>query len=141
MGRYWSEPGQLVVVEVPEVRVEAVLDAVIAVHPLTHGDYDRVSFAAATGQQMFRARNGARNAATDDVMTVPCQRISFFVGTDEAALGAVMDAIYAAHPYEEPVIYLMPTTRMRAVRGSDDANPNRFWNGTAEDWVPKPHRG
>ncbi len=139
-GRYWSEWGHLMVIEVPEARAEQVIAAIVAVDPLQHGDYDRVTFASAAGQQSFRPRDGARNMATDDVMTVPCQRLSFFVRTDEAAMAAVLGAVYAAHPYEEPVIYLQPTVRMRAVRGSDDANPNRFWNGAAEEWVPAPHR-
>jgi hypothetical protein len=48
-------------------------------------------------------------------------------------------AVYLAHPYEEPVVYLLPTVRLPPVRRYDDSNPNRFWGCAAEDWVPLPH--
>ena len=43
------------------------------------------------------------------------------------ALDALIRAIYAAHPYEEPVIHLVPAQRCRHRRGTDEDNPNRFW--------------
>ena len=54
-GRYWSEPGHLVIIEVPDARALALLQAIEAVFPMDHGDYDRVSFASCPGRQRVRA--------------------------------------------------------------------------------------
>lgn len=69
-----------------------------------------------------------------------CVELQIFVPKLGADLEPVIRAIYHAHPYEEPVIQLLPAARTRHRRGQDEDNPNRFWNQDAADWVPKAHR-
>lgn len=137
--RFTTETGYELTVEVPEERVDAVLEAALSVTPLKWGDYDRVAFRSAAGVQQFRSLGTGRNAESTDTMTVPCQRVTCFLpGT--ADIAAVLEAVYHAHPYEEPVVLVTPALRSRHIRGLDEDNPNRFWNRPAADWVPAEHR-
>ena len=52
-------------------------------------------------------------------------------------LKEVVTAIYQAHPYEEPIIFIQNCLRTLRIRGADIDNPNRFWNRQGVDWVPK----
>lgn len=137
--RFKAETGHQLTVEVPEERADAVLQAIIAQVPLVWGDYDQVAFRTAPGRQQFHSLGTGRNAETDGVVEVPCQRVSCFLpeGTDCAA---VLEAVYDVHSYEEPVIVLTPAQRSLHIRGVDEDNPNRFWNRPAADWVPSAHR-
>ncbi|NND19470.1 MAG: hypothetical protein HKN98_12915, partial [Silicimonas sp.] len=107
---------------------------------LRYGDYDCVAYRTAAGVQQFRSLGSGRNAATEKVVEVPCVEVSFFIGSNEDRAVAVLRAIYSAHPYEEPVIFVEPCVRTLHIRGMDEDNPNRFWNNEAEDWVPDEHR-
>ena len=137
---YWLEAGQLVDVEVPEAELDRLIAGVCAVAGLQHGQYEAVSFASTPGVQRFRVLDTARNAATKDVVDVPCVSWRFFVAGGEAALEQVLEAIYDTHPYEEPVIYVHNVRRGRHVAGTGDDNPNRFWNRPSANWVPDAHR-
>ncbi|WP_235855988.1 hypothetical protein [Mesobaculum littorinae] len=134
--RYRTDAGTHVLVQVPEADAQRLLDAVTQVLPLDWGDYDRVSFRTAPGIQTYRSRGGGRNPATPGEVEVPCCEVSFFV-PGSADLDMVVRALYDIHPYEEPVIFLTPTTRTRHIRGVDEENPNRFWNRPAAEWVPE----
>ncbi len=139
--RFFTETAVLIAVQVPQAQLERVQEAVEEVHTLKYGDYDKVSFATAPGVQRFRALGTGRNAATEAAVTVPCVELRFTAVADAAALTRIVTAIYGVHPYEEPVIHMMPALRMRHVRGMDEDNPMRFWNSPPEDWVPEAHRG
>ncbi len=138
--RFTTESGLRIITQVPEIRAQTVVEAVRAVVPLTWGDYDAVSYLAASGTQHFRSMGSGRNAATDRIVDVPCAELSFFVSDDAADAEAVLSAIYAAHPYEEPVIFVLPCLRTCHIRGTDEDNPNKFWNSPTEAWVPQEHR-
>ena len=138
--RFTSEAGLKVVVQVPNAHAERILDSVLQHADLKYGDYDRVAFRTTEGVQQFRSLSGGRNAATDDVVEVPCLEVSFFLQNDDAVLTEVLKAIYWAHPYEEPVVHVTPCLRTLHIRGLDEDNPNRFWNRESEDWVPNEHR-
>ncbi len=58
---------------------------------------------------------------------VPTNVVSFSVLHNAMVLKKALDAIYQAHPYEEPVIYLSEVWRTRSTN-PDLANPNRLWN-------------
>jgi hypothetical protein len=139
--RFETESGLRLFVQVPQARVQALLQAITDCAPLGWGDYDQVSFATCNGVQRFRSLGSGRNAATKAAVDVPCCELSFFLPDGEAQLETVLRAIYAAHPYEEPVIFVSPVMRTLHIRGQDEDNPNRFWNRESEDWVPEPHRG
>lgn len=134
--RFTAEAGVRILVQVPDARASALLDAVLAVDPLAYGDYDRVSFRTASGTQRFRSLGHGRNAAMAEAVGVDCVELSFFLPEDDALCTRVIEAIYAAHPYEEPVLFVQPCLRGRHIRGMDEDNPNRFWNRPPEAWVP-----
>lgn len=137
--RFTTQTGWRVLVQVPEPDCPRVIAAVIAEDPLVWGDYDRVTFAT-PGQQQFRSLPGGANAATEEAVSVPCLELSFFLSGDAGRLDPVLHAIYRVHPYEEPVILVLPALRTCHIRGVDEDNPNRFWNRETADWVPDAHR-
>lgn len=138
--RFVPQKGLRILVQVPEVRAQDVIDAVLGVTALKYGDYDRVTFTSAAGTQRFRSLGSGRNKATETVLGVPCTEVSFFLSDDDAQATQVLEAIYAVHPYEEPVIFVETCLRTCHIRGLDEDNPNRFWNSKTQDWVPDSHR-
>ena len=141
--RFSVEQGIRILVQVPESDADAVQQAILSVDPLVWGDYDRVSFTSALGIQQFRSLPGGVNAAMEHEAQVACVELQVFTPARGAELERILSAIYAAHPYEEPVIQLVEATRTRHVPGLDEGNPNRFWNRSdAEmpEWVPEAHR-
>ncbi len=139
--RFSTEDGVHVVVQVPEPSCQGLIDRILTETPLAWGDYDSVSFRTAPGTQQFRSTGAGRNPATAGVVEVPCVELSFFLPLgDDTHTARVVAAIYDAHPYEEPVIFLTPCMRSLHIRGRDEDNPNRFWNAPPADWVPGAHR-
>ena len=138
--RFVAEEGLRIIVQVPDSCAQRIVDAILVEDALKYGDYDCVAFRTASGVQRFRSLGSGRNPATERVVEVPCVELSFFLSGGETEAARVLKAIYSSHPYEEPVVFVEPCLRTLHVRGMDEDNPNRFWNGDAEDWVPKEHR-
>ncbi|MCX8227631.1 MAG: hypothetical protein OTI35_16285 [Sulfitobacter sp.] len=138
--RFIPEEGLRIIVQVPETHAQKIVEAVLGIVSLKYGDYDSVTFRTEPGRQQFRSLGSGHNIATETVVEVPCLELSFFLPSDEAKATQVLTEIYSAHPYEEPVIFVQTCLRTLHIRGMDEDNPNRFWNGEAEDWVPKEHR-
>ena len=138
--RFSSERGCRLFVQVPEPQAQRVVAAVLRKDELPYGDYDAVTFRTLPGFQRFRSLGTGRNVATERVVEVPCVEISFFLPTDDTKAVRVIRAIYDAHPYEEPVVFIEPCIRTLHVQGLDEDNPNRFWNQPPDDWVPEEHR-
>ncbi len=126
--RFTTEDGYLVRMEVPTQNREQLLDAVRSVTDLKYGDYDGVSFTTSPGIQRFRSLGGGHNPAKDTTTELECVAVTFFLPSDQRVLEKVLRAIYTAHPYEEPVIQIIPAARSLHIRGMDEDNPNRFWN-------------
>lgn len=138
--RFTPESGFRVTVQSPDQNIATIVDHVLAEASLKYGDYDSVAFRTAAGVQQFRSLGSGRNTATQEVVEVPCMEISFFLESNEALVGRVVEAIYASHPYEEPVVFIEACLRTLHIRGLDEDNPNRFWNSAPADWVPEEHR-
>jgi len=138
--RFITETGTRLLVQVPQEAALRVLQAITAADPLTYGDYDQVAFTTSPGAQQFRSLSGGRNPETDAAVTVPCVELQVFTEATGQELEPILRAIYDAHPYEEPVIQLLPAERTRHIRGMDEGNSNRFWNRETPDWVPEEHR-
>ena len=138
--RFTIEQGTRLLIQVPQQAAARLLQAILAQEPLHWGDYDQVAYTSSTGVQQFRTLPQARNRATAQAVTVDCVELQIFVPKQGQDLEPLLCAIYYAHPYEEPVIQLIPAARSLHGRGQDEANPNRFWNQEAADWVPDIHR-
>jgi len=96
-----------VVVFVPPEAAPAVHEALAAAGAGVIGAYDRCAFAA-PGEGIFRPLAGARPAvgARGRLERVQEQRLEMVA--DEAQVPAVVAALRAAHPYEEPAFDLYP---------------------------------
>ena len=138
--RFIPENGFRVTVQTPDQNSQIIVDHVLTQTPLKYGDYNSVTFKTAAGIQQFRSLGGGRNAVTDTILEVPCVEVSFFLENNEPLIARVIEAIYSAHPYEEPVIFVEACLRTLHIRGLDEDNPNRFWNSAPADWVPEEHR-
>jgi hypothetical protein len=138
--RFTPEPGFRITVQSPDQNIPTIVEHVLAEVSLKYGDYDNVTFKTAAGVQQFRSLGSGRNTATQVAVEVPCVELSFFLENNEALVARVVEAIYAAHPYEEPVVFVEACLRTVHIRGLDEDNPNRFWNSAPADWVPKEHR-
>jgi hypothetical protein len=138
--RFIPEHGFRIALQVPQTHTQIILDTIMQITSFKYGDYDQVSFTTSVGTQQFRSLGSGRNAPTQSVVSVPCVELSVFVEKDDTLLARVIDAVYNAHPYEEPVIFITNCLRTQHIRGLDEDNPNRFWNTSALNWVPSEHR-
>jgi hypothetical protein len=132
--RFTVESGYLVRLELPEQVRNLVMDAVLSVTDLKYGDYDKVSFTSSPGITRFRSLGHGHNEATASINCWQDVEVTFFLPDDPKVLEAVLRQIYASHPAEEPVIHLLPASRTLHIRGLDEDNPNRFWNGPDPEW-------
>lgn len=97
----------MVVVTVPPNHVDAVLDAIAAAGGGQIGHYTHCAFVSpGTGRFKPDAKADPHVGARETINSVDEIRIETFCRRDRAR--AVAAAIRAAHPYEEPVIYLLP---------------------------------
>jgi hypothetical protein len=124
---YRLEPAYLITVHVPNEIVDKVLKSVVAAVGLAYGNYDQVAFLEAPGREQFRPRDGSKAGAMKKAVRIPTTSVSFSVPHDTAALKDALDAIYKAHSYEEPVVYVSDVWRTRST-APDETNPNRWWN-------------
>lgn len=138
--RFTPEHGLRITVQVPDQYTQKIVDVVLKVVSLKYGDYDSVTFKTALGVQQFKSLGSGRNAATEAVLQVPCVELSFFTVNAGPLVAQVLEAIYSAHPYEEPVIFVEECLRTQHIRGMDEDSPHKFWNSAPADWVPKEHR-
>jgi hypothetical protein len=97
----------LIITTVPESHLDAVLEAIAAAGAGIVGHYTHCSFSSA-GTGRFKPDEAANPhiGEKSEINTVDEIRIETFCDRSQAR--AVTAAIRAAHPYEEPVIYLLP---------------------------------
>lgn len=138
--RFTPERGFRITVQVPDQNAQTIVQEILKETDLKYGDYDSVTFRTAPGIQQFRSLGSGRNAATETAVEVPCIEFSFFLENNDALAARVVEIIYSAHPYEEPVVFVEACLRTLHIRGLDEDNPNRFWNSAPADWVPEEHR-
>ena len=114
--------------------VDRILDAVMAVHPLGYGRYQRNASVSAVGKETAQPEpsstttthvDGFEAGATE---TYPMVELKISIERDRQVLARVMDAVIAAHHYEEPVIFLREDWASRAAYNPNSDNPNRWWN-------------
>jgi hypothetical protein len=97
----------MIVVTVPPEKAQDVLDAMAEAGAGVLGSYTHCAYVV-SGEGLFKPNEGADpySGMKGQVNTMPEVRIESFCNRDQAR--HVMSAIRAAHPYEEPVIHLIP---------------------------------
>lgn len=127
----------LITVQTPKEDVARLLQTVIEIDPLAMGKYDSNAFATADGFEHYRPRQGAAAGVEDGIRVRPavCE-LSFQIEPEEAKLEAIVEAVFQAHSYQEPVIVVREVFASRSKGLDDKNNPNRWWNTTG-DWKSK----
>ena len=136
---YMAKSGRFVPVWLLEIQTLAddtdrILDAVLEVHPLSYGRYQRNASISAIGKETAQPEPGSTTTTHVDgfkagsTETYPMVELKISIQRDTAVLEKVMDAILHAHHYEEPVIFLREDWASRAAYDPQSDNPNRWWN-------------
>jgi len=136
---YKAESGAFVPVWTLEIQTldsdtDRILDAVMAVHPLSYGRYQRNASISAVGRETAQPQpNSTTTTHVDEFKagtthTFPMVELKISLDRDLAVLQAVMGAILGVHHYEEPVIFLREDWTSRAAYDPNSNNPNRWWN-------------
>lgn len=113
---------------------DRILDAIMAVHPLSYGRYQRNASISTEGRETARPEPGSTTDShiadftPGGTETYPMVELKISIERDPAVLAQVMDAILAVHHYEEPVIFLREDWAHRAAYDPNRDNPHRWWN-------------
>ena len=136
---YRAKSGRLVPVFTVEVQTlpedtDRILDAVMKVHPLSFGRYQRNASISAVGKETAQPEAGSTTTShvegfeAGSTETYPMVELKISIDRDLDELAKVMDAIIHAHHYEEPVIFVREDWASRANYDPQSDNPNRWWN-------------
>lgn len=136
---YQAKSGRLIPVWTLEIQTlpedtDRILDAVMAVHPLSFGRYQRNASISAQGKETAQPEAGSTTTThvdgfqAGDTETYPMVELKISVERDLAVLERVMDAILHVHHYEEPVIFVREDWASRASYNPDSDNPHCWWN-------------
>ena len=139
LNSYKATTGTLVAVWTLEIQTvprdtDRILDAVMKVHPLSFGRYQRNASISSVGKET--AQPEANSTTTTHVdgfeagstETYPMVELKISIERDLEVLEKVMDAIIYAHHYEESVIFVREDWASRAAYDPTSDNPNRWWN-------------
>ncbi len=124
----------LVTFQAPMEDVDRIMTYVTAIIPLVMGKYDSNSYQTAEGMERYRPLQGAAAGPEAELRKRPgVVEVFFEIPEDQQLAEKVVEAIFQAHSYQEPVIRIQSILGSRS-RGLDDSkNPNRWWNTTG-DW-------
>lgn len=112
---------------------DRILDAIVEVHPLGYGRYQRNASISAVGRETSQPMEGSTTdthcggfgVGGTETYPIVELKVSFERKTDVLAM--IMDAVLNVHRYEEPV-YLREDWASRTNYNPDRDNPNRWWN-------------
>ena len=114
--------------------VDDILDAIMAVHPLAYGRYQRNASVIATGYETSQPQPNSTTTTHNqhyrlgDQEKYPVVELKVSFERDVKTLEAVMDVVLQHHHYEEPVIFVREDWVSRAAYNPNRNNPNRWWN-------------
>ena len=139
LAQYTSRSGRLVPVWTLEIQTlpedtDRILDAVMAVHPLSFGRYQRNASISAVGMETAQPEEHSTTTthvagfAAGQTETYPMVELKISIERDLQALERVMGAVLDVHHYEEPVIFVREDWASRANYDPNSNNPNRWWN-------------
>ncbi|WP_208978259.1 hypothetical protein [Pseudovibrio denitrificans] len=140
-GRF--EPVWTIEIQTLPEDTDRILDAVMQVHPLSFGRYQRNASISATGKETSQPEPNSTTTTHVDgfkagmTETYPMVELKISIERNLHVLEKVMDAILHVHHYEEPVIFLREDWASRAAYNPNSTNPNRWWNngkGMPEKW-------
>lgn len=131
-GRF--EPVWTIEIQTRPEDADRLLDAVMQVHSLNFGRYQRNASISAVGKETSQPEEGSTTTTHVDgysagqTETYPMIELKISIERDLTALERVMDALIYAHHYEEPVIFVREDWASRAAYDPKSDNPNRWWN-------------
>jgi len=125
----------LLTFQAPPEDIDRIMAAVALITPLPMGNYDNNAYQSAPGIERYRPLDGAAAGAEKEIRKRPgTVEVIFELPADHAVVEQVIEAIFQAHSYQEPVIRLQDVLTSRSKGLDDGANPNRWWNTTG-DWM------
>lgn len=128
------EPVWTLEIQTLETETDRILDAVMKVHPLSYGRYNRNASISAVGKETAQPQPNSTTTThkpgytAGQTETYPIVELKISIERDLAVLERVMDAILHVHHYEEPVIFVRDTWVSRAAYDPNNDKPNRWWN-------------
>ena len=136
---YKAASGRLIPVLTLEIQTlpedtDRILDAVMAVHPLSFGRYQRNASISAVGRETAQPESNSTTTTHVDgfvpgsTETYPMVELKISVERDLSILAKVMDAVIGLLHYEEPVIFVREDWASRAAYDPNSDNPHRWWN-------------
>ncbi|MEO0383656.1 MAG: hypothetical protein AAF234_08915 [Pseudomonadota bacterium] len=136
---YRAKSGRFVRVWTLEIQTlptetDRILDAVMRVHPLSFGRYQRNASISAIGKETSQPEPNSTTTTHKDgysagsTESYPMVELKISIERNLSVLERVMDAILDVHHYEEPVIFLREDWASRAAYDPNSQNPNRWWN-------------
>jgi hypothetical protein len=139
LDEYRAKSGKFIPVWTIEIQTlpedtDRILDAVMKVHPLKYGRYQRTASISAVGFETAQPEAGSTTTTHVDgfeaggTETYPMVELKIAVERDFEVLEKVMDAILYVHHYEEPSILLREDWASRSNYNPNSNNPNRWWN-------------
>ena len=97
----------LLITFVPSDHLQAVLDALGTAGAGQFGEYSECAFVSA-GHGRFRASEHAHPVVGERSALTELEEMRVETTVERSRARAIVDALRAAHPYEEPVISLLP---------------------------------
>jgi len=139
LNNYKAQSGSFIPVWTLEIQtpiedVDKILDAVMQVHPLSYGRYQRNASISAAGMETSKPEENSTTTThvegyeAGQTETYPMVELKISIERDSSILEKIMDTIHYVHQYEEPVIFLREDWTSRALYNPNNDNPNRWWN-------------
>ena len=127
-------PMRLLTFQAPVEDVDRIMEAVVAIVPLAMGPYDSNAYQSSPGTERYRPLEGAAAGAESELRKRPgVVEVCFELPDAQDVTERVIEAIFQAHSYQEPVIRLQTILSSRSKGLDDGKNPNRWWNSRG-DW-------
>src|ERR1700712_1531964 len=98
------QPMRLMTFQAPFEDIERIMGEVVKVAPLVMGKYDGNAWQSAPGVERYRPLEGAAVGAEAEVRRRPgIVEVSFELPEDQRLIEQVIETIFEAHSYQEPV--------------------------------------
>ncbi len=126
------EPAWTLEIQTLAEDTDRIMDAVLGVHPLEYGRYQRNASISAPAQETARPEAGSTTHTHVEGFqpgtseTYPMVELKISIERDIAVLERVMDAVMHVHHYEQPVTFLREDWASRAAYDPNRENPHSW---------------